>query len=258
MIDVHCHLIDERYKGEDVASIVSKARVAGIGIIVNGTGLIESRKQIEIAEKNSGVWVCVGTAYDAGVENLENLKQELKTMGRLSKVVGIGEAGLNYFTGMSEELKSYQLKLFETHLEVASELGLPIEVHNREADEEIYQVLSTKFEVLRGKVLLHCFSGSVEFMEKMAGIGCYFSFGGMITYKKNESLREVARAVPNERLLLETDAPYLPPEPLRGTVNQPINVKIVAEKMAEIRDVSVEELDRLTSQNARRLFSRLT
>ena len=254
MIDVHCHLADKRYQGTGIQRIVDEAREAGVGVIVNGTGTTENRKHLETAEKNDGVWVCVGVAYEPGYENQDKIREELRKMCRHPKVVGIGEAGLNYYSGMSDELRQYQLKLFEMHLELAAETGLPIEIHNREADEEIHRILSTKYEVLRGKTLLHCFSGTVEFMKQMEDLGCYFSFGGMTTYKKNGWIREVVKLVRADRLLVETDAPYLPPEPLRGTINTPANVKIIAEKIAEIRGVTAAGLEKLVTENTRRLF----
>ncbi len=253
MIDVHCHLIDTKYQDRDPQSIVEEAKKAGVQMIVNGTGVSESKKSLDIADKNNGVWVCVGTAYETGNENLEKIRKELKMMCGHPKVVGIGEAGLNYYSGMNEELKEYQQNLFEMHLELAREFDLPIEIHNREADADIMKEVK-KYQV---KTLLHCFSGTNEFMQQMVNPGCYFSFGGMITYKKNEALREIVRQVPADRLLLETDAPYLPPEPVRGTINTPVNVKIVARRMAEIKGVSIEEIDRITSRNVRRLFSKL-
>jgi len=254
MIDAHCHLIDSKYQDSGIQRIVNEARESGVEMIANSTGLTESRKTVEIAEKINGIWVCVGVAYEPGYENLEKTKNELRKLSEHSKVIGVGEAGLNYYAGMSEELKKYQRKLFEMHLELAAELDIPIQIHNREADEEIYQIISKVQNPMSNKILLHCFSGSVEFMRQMAKIGCYFSFGGMITYRKNEALREAVRQVPDSQILLETDSPYLPPEPLRGTINTPVNVKIVAERTAEIRGIPVSELESLTTENARRLF----
>lgn len=251
MIDIHCHLVDSKYRDLGTQEIIDESHKAGVEMIVNGTGLMECKSSLEAAEKNDGVWVCVGVAYEPGYENLEKTKNELRLLCKHPKVVGVGEAGLNFYSGMSEGLKKYQLELFQIHLELAVEHNLPIQIHNREADDEIKRMVE-KYPV---KTLLHCFSGSGEFMKQMAEMGCYFSFGGMITYKKNEALREVVKLVPEERLLIETDAPYLPPEPLRGTINTPVNVKIVAERMAEIRGISVAELERLTTQNARRLFN---
>ncbi len=253
MIDVHCHLVDAKYQDIKVQTIVDEAHKAGVQIIANGVRLMENKKQIEISEQNNGIWVCVGVAYESGSDNFKNIKEQLRKMCKHPKVVGIGEAGLNYYAGMSEKLKNYQIKLFETHLELARELDLPIEVHNRGADLDIYNLIC-KYRI---KTLLHCFSGTEDFMKIMADLGCYFSFGGMITYKKNENIRRVVKLVPQDRLLLETDSPYLSPEPLRGTINTPTNVKIVAERMAQIRGITESELERLTSENTQRLFGKI-
>jgi TatD DNase family protein len=252
MIDVHCHLIDAKYEGRDAQSIINESRATGVEMIVNGTGLENSIQSIVLTEGNTGVWAAVGI-HPEEKNNIQNMKYKLGKLAVQAKVVAIGEIGLDYREDTAEEEKIRQKELFKLQLELARDTGLPAIVHNRNANEDVEKMI-LKYQM---KTLLHCFSGSGEFMMKMAELGCYFSFGGMITYKKNESLRDLVRIVPADRLLLETDSPYLPPEPVRGTINTPVNVKIVAERMAVIRGVSVEEIEKQTSDNARRLFSKM-
>lgn len=253
MIDVHCHLADSKYQGFEIHKIVDETNNAGVGMILNGTGVKENRIHLDIAKGHDNIWVCVGMAYEPGHEDLKKTRAELEKWCNQPKVIGIGEAGLNYYSGMNEKLRLYQLGLFEMHLQLARDLDVPIQVHNRAADTDIYDLVK-KYKT---KTLLHCYTSSIDFMRETAQLGCCFSFGGMITYKSNSRLRDVVRQIPKDRLLLETDSPYLPPEPLRGTINTPINVKIVAEKIAVIRGVSYEEIEKMTSENAQRLFSKM-
>jgi TatD DNase family protein len=257
MIDVHCHLTDLRFEKE-IENIIHKAKAAGItAIITNGTSVEDSRKAVEMAEKYPEVWATVGIHPEEIFNFQLPILNELSNLAKHKKVVGIGEIGLDYREGITETEKDRQGELFKIQLDLASELELPVVVHNRRADEDIYQIISNVQYSKFKKVLMHCFTRNAEYMQKMAYLGAYFSFGGMITYENNQRMRNVAKMVAQDRLLLETDSPFSVPKGVENDVNSPINVKIVARKMAEIRETTVNELVRLTTENARRLF-RLT
>jgi TatD DNase family protein len=256
MIDVHCHLTDDKY-ADDRKEIINEAERLKIRMITNGTGTKDSLQATELAKKHPDIWVCVGTAYEDGYENTQEVKAELEKLCELPKVVGIGETGLNYYEGMTDERKDYQQKLFKTHLDLAREHNLPVQIHNRGANEDIQRILKQEYPELKEKVLLHCFTGPANFMQQMLDWGCFVSFGGKITYKTNEELRNLVKTTPENRLLIETDAPYLPPHLHRGERNRPVNVRIVSEKAAEIRGESLEKLIDQTSDNAHRLFAKM-
>lgn len=253
MIDVHCHLTDSRYTGTKAQRLIEEARAEGIQIITSGTGVEDSKKAIKLAEKYPNVWATVGVHPEETKYELRDTIYDLKELAKNSRVVGIGEIGLDYREGITELEKERQRELFGLQLELASELELPVVVHNRKADEDLYSILKTQATSLMG-ILLHCFTRNLEYMHKMSELGAYFSFGGMITYKNNQRMRNVVKMVPQDRLLLETDSPFSVPTGIENDINSPVNVKIVAERMAEIRGVAVNDIERITTANARRLF----
>jgi TatD DNase family protein len=254
MIDVHCHLTDTRF---EIEKVIDKSRQEGVVMITSGTSAEDSRRAVELAEKYENVWATIGIHPEETRYELRDMIYDLKKLVKNSKIVGIGEIGLDYREGIAETEKKKQKELFKIQIDLAQEVGLPIVVHNRNADEDVFQILSAKYEVLRGKILMHCFTRNVEFMQRMSELGAYFSFGGMITYENNTRMRKVAMSVPEDKLLLETDSPYSVPKDSENKINIPVNVKIVARKMAEIKGMAVEKIENLTSANARRLFSRL-
>lgn len=254
MVDAHCHLVDSKYGAESPEEIAGKSMSLGVELICNGCGLSESTKSVEIANTKKGVWVCVGLAYDSDKVDLVTTKNKLKELCANNKVVGIGEAGLDNYEGMRTELSSWQERLFRMHLELAKEMGLPIQIHNRNADDQVLDLVD-EYQVAG---MLHCFSGNLEFMKKAIKRNLYISIGGLATFKSRNDLREVIKEIPENRIILETDAPYLAPEPIRGTVNRPENVRIVAEMVANIRGTSINQIDFLTTNNTRQLFGRMT
>ena len=248
MIDVHCHLTDSRYRDDEMSEIAG----SGVKIITAGTSLEDSIKAVHLAEKYDGIWAVVGihpeNSYESGVMSYETKQKLQKLINK--KVVGIGEVGLDFRPETKPEEKKKQKELFEAMAGLAEETRLPIVVHNRNADEDILEIL----DGIKTGVLMHCFTRGREFMQKCAERGWYMSFGGLVTYKNNPRMKIVVRELPAELLLLETDAPSSVPVGAKGDINTPVNVKIVAEKVAEIRGVAVRYIDELTSANAGRLF----
>jgi TatD DNase family protein len=258
MIDAHCHLVDNHYSENEVPDIISRAKEAGVtAMISNGTSIENTKKTIALAEKFPEVWATVGIHPDERDDYLNNKSEAVSLLCKMAKhpkVVAIGEAALDFKTGISIEEKKLQQEMFAVLLQVACETELPLVVHNRNADKEILSFLA-KF---KGNVQLHCFVESWEFAMNAISRNYYLSFGGIVTFKKSENLRDIVKRVPDENILLETDAPYLAPEPVRDSINTPANVKIVAEMVAKIRNTTTEQTELTTENNTRRLFMKMT
>ncbi len=236
MVDVHCH------EGTDISD-------PGIIRIINGTDPESSVNAIESANKNSHVWACVGIHPEEINDSrfmIHELKQNLKRLAQNNKVVGVGEVGLDYRQGISETDKNKQKEIFIKMIELAIETGLPIVVHNRNADEDILQMLYAHSSLLKDKILMHCFTRNTDFMDKMADLGAYFSFGGFLLGENNSRVRKAAKMAPEDRILLETDGPFTKTD-----------VKIVASELARARGLTEVKTDQLTSENARRLFTKM-
>ena len=253
-IDTHCHLWNGKFCG-DLEQVVERARKAGVAkMVVPGTEPKTWKGSVELSKKYSGeIWAAVGWyPGEMRSENIEIKIEELRKFVEVNReyVVAIGEMGLDrYYLDKQPELEN---EVFRRQMELATELELPVVVHNRGCDKEIKQVLESMDTLPRGH--FHCFSGDQEWMEYLVSKGFYVGFCGNVTYKANVELRETLKKVPADRLLLETDAPYLPPQGKRGERNEPCNVRITATYIAETRGVSLEEIERQTSENARELY----
>ena len=223
---------------EDLEAVVSNASNAGItGMICCGADLESSKKAIEIASKFPSVWATAGIHPESNDDPLE-----IENLLNFPKVVAVGECGLDSDNPQEESL-------LKSQLELAQKYNLPLVVHNRKQDAKILKILGNY-----PKIMLHCFTSDMEFMKECVRRGWYISFGGIVTFKSSHALRETAKAVPENRLLIETDAPYLAPEPVRGSRNVPTNVKIVAIKIAEVRGTSINQIEKITSENCKLLF----
>lgn len=265
LIDSHCHL-DFEPLSEDIGGAIERAGRAGVVKMINiGTSLPRSRKSVDLADKYPGIWASVGLhPQDVGeVHDLDSTISELRQLASSAKVVAIGEIGLDYYsagTGKKAEIsdgdKERQKKMFKAQLELASELRLPVIVHVRDAWDDFFEtVTSHKSLVTRGVV--HCFTGDAETAERLVNIGFYIGFTGIVTFgqSKFDHTREATKAVPLENILVETDAPFLTPEPHRGKTNEPAFVVEVAKKIAEIKELSFEEVSETTTKNAEKLFN---
>lgn len=267
LIDTHCHLTDEKY-GENIEEVLERARSVGVEkIIAPSTSLKDAKQAVKLADKFKDVYCLVGvhpehvkeitnftTPKDGQELQISKLKEVVKSS---SKVVGVGEIGLDFHYDKEKKTKDEQIELFKKQLELAIELELPVAIHTRDAKEETIKV----FEELKERNLqfpkgvFHCWSGDQNFLKYVLDMGFYVSFCGNITYRGNDLLRELLKLVPLNRLLLETDSPYLSPEPVRGGLNEPKNVKITAKFMAKILGLGVNALINQTTKNSLCLFS---
>ena len=254
LVDSHCHL--DMFPAEERADLLGRAAAAGVAEVVTiGTRLGQSRNVIGLAADRANVWCTVGIhPNNAGEEPVPDVAT-MVALANHPKVIGIGESGLDYFYQRAP--RAQQQASFRQHIKAAQETGLPLVIHARSADEDIAAILQEEWD--RGgpyQILLHCFSSGRGLAEAALQLGGYVSFSGILTFPKSNELREIARDVPAERLLVETDAPYLAPVPHRGKRNEPAFVADTARHLAEVRGVAPDVLAALTTANFRRLFAR--
>jgi len=253
LIDTHAHLSFEQYEAnrEEVKTCAWNAGVEFIILVGAGAGLDGNFRALKLAKTDARFFATVGIhPHDAG--QLAPLWiDELKGLLADEKVVALGEVGLDYFHKFSDQ--GVQRNVFEKLIPLADEFGKPIVIHDRDAHEDVWKILNdVGLPERRGVV--HCFSGDVRFAEKVIGAGFYISISGVVTFKKARDLHEVVANMPLERMVIETDCPYLAPEPFRGKINEPSYVRYVAERIAEIKGLSLEDVARVTTLNAKRLF----
>jgi len=248
LVDTHAHLDFPQFD-EDRAAVIRRARKAGIIAIVNiGVDLPSSRAAIALAEQYDFVYAAVGVhPHDAKTVTSHTL-DALRTLAQHSKVVAIGEIGLDYYRDLSP--RSVQRRAFVAQLELASELGLPVAIHDRDAHDDVLTTLQSR----SGQGVVHSYSAGPERLEEVLALGFYVGISGPVTFPKAERLRAVAAQVPLERLVVETDCPYLTPVPYRGKRNEPAYVRYVAEQIALARQVAPQAIAQATTQNAQRLF----
>ncbi|MGY8663414.1 TatD family hydrolase [Bradyrhizobium sp. UFLA05-109] len=253
LVDSHCHL-DFPDFSDDLDGIVSRAAAAGVGRMVTISTRVRKLDQlIAIAERYDNVYCSVGTHPHNADEEDGISPDELIALTKHPKVVALGEAGLDYFydNGSPEA----QARGFRAHIAAARATGLPLVIHTREADEDCARILEE--EVAKGSfaAVLHCYTGGRELALKAISLGLYIGFTGILTFKKSEALRALAAELPADRILVETDSPYLAPGKFRGKRNEPAYVVEVAKVLAETRSISLEQISRQTTENFFRLFS---
>ncbi len=255
LIDSHCHLDYFNQPGEQ-AEIVARAVQAGVGEMVTiGVTLAQSKQAIVIAEAYENVWACIGVHPNHAAEVLPVVEPEmLVTLAAHPKVIGIGESGLDYFYDKAP--KDVQEQNFRSHIRAARLAGLPICIHARDADDDIARILREERAGGHFDFLLHCFSSTRQLAEEAMEMGGYFSFSGILTFPKGENVREVATIVPEDKILVETDSPYLAPAPYRGKRNEPAYTAFTAAKLAQVRGLSEAALAELTTRNFRSLFKK--
>ena len=250
LIDSHAHIQLDRFDA-DREAVLERAQAAGVhAILVIGFDLETSRGAIALAEKHNQVYATVGMHPHDAKDLDDEIVQIFRGLALHPKVVALGEMGLDYYRNLSPQ--SIQKKAFERQLDLAEELDLPIIIHNREAYHDILPILHSRRGRVRG--VMHCFSGDVEAMHQSLEIGFYIGIGGPVTYRKSNALQEVARKVSAKALLVETDCPWLTPQFRRGKRNEPAYVRATAEKIAELRGISLEEIGETTTQNFEDLF----
>ncbi|CAJ1004620.1 MULTISPECIES: TatD family hydrolase [Bacillales] len=251
LFDTHAHL-NAREFDEDREEVIARARENGVSTIVNiGFNAETIPTCLELAERYDFIYAAVGwhpqDAKDMKDEHLEWLEE----LSRHPKVVGLGEMGLDYYWDTSP--RDVQAEVFRKQIRLAKKLGLPIIIHNRDAHQDVITILREEKAAEVGGIM-HCFSGSWETAKMALDMNFYISFGGPLTFKNAKQPKEVAAKVPLDRLLIETDCPYLTPHPYRGKRNESGYVRYVCEAMADIHGLSCEEMARITAENARRLF----
>lgn len=255
LVDSHCHLDFPDFAAE-VDDVVTRAQAAGVGLMVTiSTKVSEFDKILAIAERFPNVYCSVGIHPHEAASEPETDTATLVKLAAHPKVVGIGETGLDYYYEHSP--REPQMRCFLAHIAAARETGLPLIVHTRDADEDTAAVLTQEMGKGAFPGLLHCFTSSPALAAKALDLGFYISMSGILTFKSAAELQETARGIPLDRLLVETDSPYLAPIPKRGKRNEPSFVVHTAAKLAELKDVSVDTLARTTSENFLRLFSRV-
>ncbi len=255
LVDSHCHL-DFSDFDEDRDGLIADAHAAGVGLMVTISTRVRRFDQIRaIAERYPSVYCSVGTHPNSAHEEPDVTTEELVALSRHPKVVAIGEAGLDYVYGA--EHKALQAEGLRRHIAAARITGLPLVIHARDADDDMIAILEDESRVGAFPAILHCFSSGARLAEVGIALGFYVSFSGILTFRSAEPLRAIARGLPADRLLVETDAPYLAPVPHRGQRNQPAFVRETAAVLAEVRGVSTDEIARVTTGNFRRLFTKI-
>jgi TatD DNase family protein len=254
LVDSHCHL-DFLPPGPERAEVIARARRAGVGAMITiGTKITEFPGVLAIAESETDIWCSVGIHPHEAAAEPETAAGALARMAAHPKVVGIGETGLDFYYEHSP--RERQAEVFRTHCAAARATGLPLIVHTRDADAETAEILSE--ECAKGPLtgVLHCFSSGAQLADKAISLGFYISLSGIVTFKNAEPLREVVRGLPQDRILVETDAPYLAPVPLRGKRNEPAYIVHTAAQVAELKGWNNEELAQITTANFFRLFAK--
>lgn len=253
LIDSHCHL-DFPHLSDQLDDVLARAKNAGVETLLTICTRVRKFEQVlAIAEANDNIFCSVGTHPHNADEERDIALQEIVTLAQHPKVVAIGEAGLDYHYDNAP--RDDQEKGFRTHIAAARETGLPLVIHTRDADEDTARILSEEMDKGAFTAVLHCFTAGADLARKGVELGLHVSFSGVLTFKKSDELREIAASLPLDRVLVETDAPYLSPEPKRGAKNEPANVVYTAAKLAEAMGVSNEEIARATTDNFYRLFS---
>jgi TatD DNase family protein len=254
LVDSHCHL-DFPGLAEERARVIERAHAAGVAVMQTiGTRLSTFDRVLAIAEAEPGIFCSVGVHPHQADEEGVDEPGPLVARTRHAKVIGIGESGLDYYYDNSS--RAGQERSFRAHIEAARESGLPLIVHTRDADHDTIDLLRAAMAEAPFAGVIHCYSSSPELGFAAVEMGLYLGLGGILTFKRSDELRATVRALPLDRLILETDAPYLAPQPFRGKRNEPAYVAHVAATLAEVKALPVAEIARATTDNFFRLFAR--
>lgn len=250
LIDSHLHLDDEKFD-EDREAVIARAKESGICRMINiGADMPSSRRSIQLADRHEEIYAAVGIHPHDAAKMKPSDDEQLAAWTGHKKVVAIGEIGLDYYYDLSP--REIQREAFIRQLDIARQMHMPVVIHNRDAHGDAMEILKREGRGLIG--VIHCFSGSLEMAKELLKLGWYIGFDGPVTFKNAAKLSEIAAEVPLERILVETDSPYLTPVPFRGKRNEPSHVKLVAQRIAELRGLGVEEFSQATTQNVCDLF----
>ena len=255
LVDHHCHLNFPHF-ADQMSAVLARARAANVGICVTiSTRIKQLDDLLAICAAHPGVYTSVGTHPHYAHEELDVTVADIVRLSAHPKIVAIGEAGLDYFYQKSP--KEAQAEGFRRHIQAARETGLPLEIHTRDADDDTLRILEEEHAKGPFPALLHCFTGGETLARRAVELGLYVSFTGVITYKKSDALRAIAAQVPLDRLLVETDAPYLAPDPFRGKTNEPAFVAHTAAALARVKGITDQEIAAATTANFFRLFTKV-
>jgi TatD DNase family protein len=250
MIDSHCHL-DHDPLVKNIEDVLLRSKKEGISkLLTISTTLNGFPKILEIIKKDEMIFGTFGIhPHETNTDQLskDEIVDKIKTK---DKIIGVGETGLDFYYNNSD--KDKQIKSFKNHIDAAVELNMPLIVHSRNAETETYEILKNSDSSL--KILMHCFTGSLPFALKLMELNTYFSASGIITFKNSIDLQNTFKEIPLERLLIETDSPFLAPEPMRGKKNEPSFVRYTLNKLSELKNVDFDKLDKITTDNFNRLF----
>lgn len=252
LVDSHCHLDFNDFE-DDMDEVIARARDCGVSLMLNaGNNLDELKNQLALSEKYPFVYAAVGVHPHNAQEYPDLKAEQLIAETAHPKVIGIGETGLDYYYDYAP--RDLQIKLLREHIKAAQETGLPLIIHNRDSDDDMISVLGEAHRQKPFAGVIHCFSSSQKLADFALSIGFYLSASGIITFNKSGDIRDIFETVPLERLLVETDSPFLAPIPQRGHRNEPSYVRYTAEKLAQLRDIPFEKLAQITSDNFCNLF----
>ena len=252
MIDSHCHL-DHEPMFSDLKNVIIRSKKNGLEKILSICTTNDSfKKIIEIIKFDPIIYGTFGIHPHETDFDKTTRKEIIKNVNSHEKIIAIGESGLDFY--YSHSSKDHQISSFKCHIEASIELNVPIIVHSRNAEKETFDILSI-YKDSKPKILMHCFTGSTEFAHKLLTLDSYFSASGIITFKNSVDLTNTFKLIPNNKLLVETDSPYLSPVPFRGKKNEPSFIKYTLEKLAEIKDSELKDIEKITNNNFNKLFN---
>jgi TatD DNase family protein len=251
MIDSHCHL-DHEPLFSDLQNVIQRSKDVGIEKLLTISTSLDSFSKIkELIKIDEMIYGTIGIHPHESSKDIITSKEIIKDLKENSKIIGIGETGLDFYYNNSE--KDKQISSFKQHIEASIETNKPLIVHSRDAEKETFEILN-HYKSENIKILMHCFTGSKQFSEKLLTLNSYFSASGIITFKNSNDLQETFKSLPLDKVLIETDSPFLAPVPNRGKKNEPSFIDFTAAKLAEIKNISKSELVNITTNNFNRLF----
>ncbi len=253
MIDSHCHL-DREPLISNLSQVLTRARDVGLEKLLTICTTSSGYNDIlDIVSKDPMIFGTFGIHPHETANYLIEKDEIVKKVRMNNKIIGVGETGLDFYYNNSD--KDTQLKSFQNHIEAAIELNIPLIIHSRNAENETYDILKKNYQK-NLKILMHCFTGSIDFALNLVPLNAYFSASGIITFKKSTELQETFKKIPEDKILIETDSPFLSPEPNRGKKNEPSFIKFTAQKLANLRNVELDKLITFTTNNFNTLFSK--
>jgi len=252
MIDSHCHL-DHEPLYENLSAVINRSKEIGITKLLTICTTFESFENIKtIVEKDKMIYGTYGIHPHETVNNKVDKQTIIRSVNENEKIIGIGETGLDFFYNYSDREK--QISSFKAHIEASIELNNPIIIHSRDAEEETFEILNS-YKNKNLKILMHCFTGSLEFSKKLQTLDAFFSASGIITFKNSTDLQNTFKTIPLEKLLIETDSPFLAPIPMRGKKNEPSFIKYTLEKLSSLKETTVDKMSEITTDNFNKLFN---